>query len=205
MGEFDSEKISLRWKDIPLVPLSNILSRLCSSRDKRPILSVCRDWSEMARHDATLWRCFEMDIQDCAKPRHYMRTRKFFKQFGPHVRQFKISGIDKHRKHVSAVKAFIVNFNLVLDQIQKNGSGLTHFTISDLAPYLSRTLTSDFSHMPSGYQKNIKNLVLRNTRFENRHGMDLLDSLVFYGMELQKYSICELTISSIRSDQLGQI
>lgn len=109
---------------------------------------------------------------------------------------------------------FRVNFRKYLFDLFL-GSGLTHFTISDLAPYLSRTLTSDFSHMPSGwakrrkltrdfskfsevfrhmirqfslspgYQKNIKNLVLRNTRFENRHGMDLLDSLVFYGMELQ--------------------
>ena len=71
--------------------------------------------------DPTLWRRFEMDIQDCIKPRHYLRTHKFFRQFGPFVRDLKISGVDKHRKYVSAVKTFIINLNLVLDQIKKNG------------------------------------------------------------------------------------
>ena len=101
------------------------------------------------------------------------------------------------------MKSFIINLNISLVELERQQAQLTSLTIADLANHVSRSLTSDFSQMPTGwaqgrkltrdftkysevfgniicrlgksnvYKHSVKRLCLRNTRFENRQGVEV--------------------------------
>lgn len=82
----------INWNEIPLLPLSNIVSRLHSNTEKHPLLSVCRNWTQLTVNNPFLWRKFELTIEKCSRPRQYFRTKRFLKQFGTFVKDLHISG-----------------------------------------------------------------------------------------------------------------
>jgi len=214
-----AERQIVGWSDIPLLPLSNFVSRLECSREKHALLSVCRNWNRFIVKNPVLWKKFEISTENCARSKQFSRNRKFLKQFGRFIKELNITGVDRDRRYQKTLTSFILNIDLTLTQLAKQGSRLTSLSISDLSHYVARAFSSDFSQMSPGwakqrkltsgftkycevfeeimrkfaasevYRRSLRTLILRNTRFENRQGLHLLDILIPCEMNVETLDI----------------
>ena len=87
-----AERQIVGWSDIPLLPLSNFVSRLECSREKHALLSVCRNWNRFIVKNPVLWKKFEISTENCARSKQFSRNRKFLKQFGRFIKELNITG-----------------------------------------------------------------------------------------------------------------